>query len=80
MNKTCKIKPSASRCQMCNEIAESYDEIPNCKDCSYNVSRYELIQIVTNFWGSYAIVEINGYLEKVSINRVYDIQEKECNK
>lgn len=76
MSKTCKIRPSESRCKCCLDAAESFDEIPDCKLCSYNTNRYEIIQIGSSFWGGYAIILINGYLEKVSLGRIYDIKEK----
>lgn len=77
--KTCKIKPLASNCRSCMDIAESCNHIPDCNNCSYNTTRYEIVQIGSNFWGDYAIVQVKGKLEKVSLGRVYDIQEKECN-
>lgn len=77
--KTCKIKPHISTCRMCNDVADSCNAIPDCKKCSHQITRYDLIQIGSNFWGSYAIVQVKGKLEKVSLDRVYDIQEKERN-
>lgn len=76
MNKTCKIRPSESRCKLCLDTAEGFDEIPDCKLCSYNTNRCEIIQIGSSFWGGYAIILMNGCLEKVSLSRVYDIKEK----
>ncbi len=62
---------------MCSDMAESCNAIPNCKECSYNTTRYDLIEIGSNFWGSFAFVQKNGKIEKVSLDRVYDIKEKE---
>lgn len=76
MNKTCKIRPLGSHCKCCLDIAESFDEIPDCKLCSYNTNRHEIIQIGSSFLGGYAIILINGCLEKVSLDRIYDIKEK----
>ncbi len=73
--KTCKVRKPAYVCRNCVEMAMSYNETPDCKSCTNE--RYDLIQIGSNFWGGYAIVQANGKLEKVSLNRVYDIQEKE---
>lgn len=75
--KTCKVKPPASACCSCIDIAESYNHTPDCKNCSYNTTRYEIVQIGSNFWGGYAIIQNEGKLEKISLDRVYDVQEKE---
>ena len=76
--KTCKVKPHSSTCRTCMDIADSFDAIPDCKKCSHQTKRYDLIQIGSNFWGSYAIVQSEGKLQKVALDRVYDVQEKEC--
>lgn len=73
--KTCKIKPTADDCRSCMDIAETFDAIPDCNTCSHNTKRYELIEIVSNFWESFAIVQAGGKLSKVSLSRIYDIQE-----
>lgn len=75
---TCKIKPLSSTCRDCMDIADSFDAIPDCKKCSHQTKRYDLIQIGSNFWGGYAIIQSEGKLQKVALDRVYDVQEKEC--
>lgn len=73
---TCKVKPLNSTCKMCFDVADSCDAIPDCNKCKHQTMRYDLIQIGSNFWGGYAIVQSEGKLEKVALGRVYDIQEK----
>ena len=75
---TCKIKPLSSTCRDCMNIADSFNSIPDCNKCLYQTKRYDLIQIGSNFCGGYAIVQSEGKLQKVALDRVYDIQEKEC--
>lgn len=75
---TCKIKPSAFTCRTCLDVADSCNAIPDCDKCKHQTMRYDLIQIGSNFWGGYAIVQAEGKLQKVALDRVYDIQEKEC--
>lgn len=74
--KTCKVKPTADDCCSCMDIAETFDSIPDCKTCIHNTKRYELIEIVTNFWGSSAILQADGELKKVSLSRIYDIRDE----
>lgn len=50
---------------------------PDYSTCSACVATtYELLQVGTGFWsGDYAMVQKDGKITKVSLNRVYDVKE-----
>ena len=77
--RTCKVKPSASECQMCADTADYFDGIPNCSQCGYKTIRYELLEIVSGIFNDYAFVQSNGKISKVVLDRVYDIKEEDKN-
>ena len=75
MTRKCKVKPSGFECYMCTETADGCGVIPDCSKCSYDAP-CELISIGSSFWsGDYAMILRNGQIEKVSLDRVYDIEE-----
>ena len=75
--KTCKVRPSYKTCYLCFETSEMYEQIPNCTECNLLDMRYELIQIGTSFWnGDYAMVQKDGQIEKVPLDRIYDVKEE----
>lgn len=75
--KTCKVRPSLGTCHECLDADEMYGMVSNCSKCSLHNVRYELLQIGTSFWsGDYAMVQKDGKIEKVSLNRVYDVKEE----
>ena len=73
----CKVKPSYYDCDRCNTVSEYFDEIPHCAKCSLKNKTYELIDIKHGFFNDYAFVLADGKISKVSLDRVYDIQEVE---
>lgn len=74
MKRKCKVKPSGFECHMCSDIAESCNTIPDCVNCVYD-EPCELISVGSNFWsGDYAMILRNGQIEKVSLDRVYDVE------
>lgn len=78
MKKFCKVKPKKSTCSACVETQAMFNVIDDCKKCDLNKREYELIQIGTGFWsGDYAMIQYDGIIEKVSLNRVYNIKEVE---
>ena len=74
--KSCKIRPTLGECNMCAEITEYFDQPPDCSKCDYNTKRYELIEVVSGIFNDYAFVSSNGKMQKVLIDRVYDIREE----
>jgi peroxiredoxin len=53
-----------------------FNMVDDCSRCKLNTDTYELLQIGTGFWsGDYAMVQKDGKITKVSLNRVYDIKE-----
>lgn len=77
--RVCKVSPPAGACSMCVDMWESLsgnvEEIPNCLECEYNTKEYEVIQILGGIFGTYAILQKDGKLEKVGINRIHDLRE-----
>lgn len=74
--RTCRVKPSAYQCYACGEVADFFNQVPNCEDCSYKKERYVLVGIVSKFFNDYAYVERDGTIDKVELDRVYDIVER----
>lgn len=77
MKKICKVKPDSATCSACITKQKIFNVVDDCRKCDLNTRAYELLQIGTNFWGSYAMVQHNGRIENVSLSRVYDISEVE---
>jgi len=71
---TCKVKPTASECVMCADTSDFFDQIPDCSKCGYKTKTYELIKVVSGFFNDYAFVQSNGTIQKVSLDRVYDVK------
>lgn len=69
MGKVVEIERSVSQCRMCIDVAESYDQMPPCSECEKQTG--EWIDTVSNFWGTYAIVEMkDGSVEKIPLSRI----------
>ena len=75
MKKICKVKPDSATCSACVETQMMFDVVDDCRKCDLNTRAYELLQIGTSLWGSYAMVQYNGGIEKVSLSRVYGVKE-----
>lgn len=54
----------------------TFDIVENCSKCELNTREYELLQIGSSFWsGDYAMVQYDGEIEKIDLDRIYDIKE-----
>jgi len=74
--KICKVRPDHSTCSACIAAQEMFDVVDDCSKCKLNTDTYELLQVGTGFWsGDYAMVQKDGKITKVSLNRVYDVKE-----
>lgn len=74
--KLCKVKPRASTCRMCLNNQIEADVMNDCSRCMSTAPECELLKIGSGFWiGAYAIVQIDGRIEKVSLSRIYDVRE-----
>lgn len=74
--KICKVRPDRSTCSACVATQEMFDVVDDCGKCKLNTDTYELLQIGTGFWsGNYAMVQKDGEITKVPLNRVYDVKE-----
>ena len=74
--KTCCVNPSWGECHACDEAAEHFDGNPNCAECERKKKRYELLEIVPGIIDDYAFVCADGKIQKVSLDRVFDIREE----
>ena len=73
--KICKVRPDHSTCSECVATQEMFNVVDDCSKCKLNTDTYEL-QVGTGFWsGDYAMVQKDGKITKVSLNRVYNIKE-----
>lgn len=74
MGKIVEIQRSNSECCACVDMADSYDQVPDCTKCKKKTG--EWIDTVSNFWGTYAVVCMeDGGVEKISLNRLKVIKE-----
>lgn len=74
--KICKVRPDHSTCSACVATQEMFNVVDDCIKCKLNTDTYELLQVGTVFWsGDYAMVQKDGKITKVSLNRVYDVKE-----
>ena len=74
--KICKVRPDRSTCSACVATQEMFNVVDDCGKCKLNSDTYELLQIGTGFWsGNYAMVQKDGEITKVPLNRVYDVKE-----
>lgn len=74
--KICKVRPDRSTCSACIDTQEMFNVVDDCSKCKLNTDTYELLQIGTGFWsGNYAMVQKDGEITKVPLNRVYDVKE-----
>ena len=74
--KICKVRPDYSTCSACVATQEMVDVVDDCSKCKLNTDTYELLQVGTGFWiGDYAMVQKDGKITKVSLNRVYDVKD-----
>lgn len=74
--KICKVRPNYSTCSACIAAQEMFNVVDDCSRCKSNTDTYELLQVGTGFWsGDYAMVQKDGKITKVSLNRVYDVKE-----
>lgn len=69
VGKVVEIEKSISQCRTCIDVAVSYDQMPPCSECKNQTG--EWIDTVSNFWGTYAIVEMkDGSVEKIPLSRI----------
>lgn len=77
--KVCKVKPDADTCMTCVDIEPDWDwdMFSDCEKCPYATTDYELLSIGvgTMFRRDYAMILKDGKVQRVPLNRVYDIRE-----
>lgn len=74
--KTCRKKPNHFTCSNCLDMQISFGVVEDCSKCSVNTKRYEIADIQSTFFGTYALLLSDGEISKVSINDIYDIKEE----
>jgi hypothetical protein len=66
----CILKPSQLKCQRCSDIAQSFDEIPNCEQCPYE-EEVKVLAFTESFWGSHAtVINKKGEIKSVSTEQI----------
>lgn len=71
-----KLQPDWSTCRSCLDMQIEYWQVENCKKCSVN-KECRIISTGSSFWGGdYAVVLVDGEMKKVSMSRLYDIEEE----
>lgn len=71
-----KLKPAHDECKLCLEYPLN-TSIPDCKNC-WRINRiYNLLSFVDSFWGTYALIEYEGKIQKVPYYRIEILKEEE---
>lgn len=74
---TAKLKPDVFTCRNCLDMQIEYGQVENCSKCSVNNKKCQIVSTGTSFWsGDYVVVLIDGEMKKVSMSRLYDIEEE----
>lgn len=77
MTKRVEIERSYSDCKTCNDIAEMYDQIPDCSHCKRQ--KGEWIGTITNLFGTKAVVILDdGKVEQFPLSQIKVITKKEA--
>lgn len=72
-----KLKPDVFTCRNCLDMQIEYGQVENCSKCSVNNKKCQIVSTGTSFWsGDYVVVLIDGEMKKVSMSRLYDIEEE----
>ena len=76
--KYCKVKPSSVECHYCTLAQDRNMAALDCKQyCTHDTLVYELLGFGVNIFGAgYAFVSRNGSVYKVSIDRIYDLNDE----
>lgn len=70
----CKVQPSEEECSRCRIQAFYLETELNCEECMWKNNVYELINVGYNrSIGNWAMVLKDGKIERVKLERVYDI-------
>jgi hypothetical protein len=59
------------------DVEEALNLTIACQKCRYNTKRFEIVGFTSGLFADYALVTLGGYVEKVNIDRIYDIREDE---
>lgn len=71
----CKVKPSEDDCRVCRIQAFHSESEVTCEKCKYDSYNYELMSVGYNrSVGNWAMVLRNGQIERVELDRVYDVR------
>ena len=73
--KTCKLRPSASECRRCIDIEETLNCTVMCQRCRYNTKRYEILGFEKGVFAVYALINMDGCVKAVNIDRIHDLRE-----
>lgn len=74
--KTCRVQPDEGTCLACMDLDDLFGQVSDCGTCSLKTKEYELLGIGTNFWtGDYAMVQADGKIQKVPLDRIYDVYD-----
>lgn len=75
--KTCKLRPTTQECRRCINVEDALNLTIACNRCKYNTKRFEILGYVGGMFSQYALVNSKGCVEKVNIDRIYDIREED---
>ena len=74
--KICKIKPTVNDCCCCIDDHADKNMTADCRTCLSKQPEHEILDIFTTLFGkSYALVIVDGFIEKLPIDRLYDVKK-----
>ena len=72
---TCRVKPVYNTCLSCVDHQIEYNIEKDCKDCDLLTDRLDIVKLGVGLFGKpYAMVLAGGKIEKIPLNRLYDVQ------
>lgn len=76
MHKVCNVKPDKDTCCSCMDYQVNEGVFKPCSACELKNRDYELLQLVSGIKHDYAFVLFNGTIEKVSLDRIFNVRDR----
>ena len=76
MYKVCNVKPDNNTCCGCMDGQVNRGIFIPCSNCELKNRTYELLQLVSGIKHDYAFVLFNGIVEKVPLDRIFNVKDR----
>ena len=73
--RTCKVKPSYSRCARCLDLQIQNSVVALCDECELMNKEYQVLLLAADAFGGYALImNEHGSIQRVSTERIFDLK------